>query len=276
MLDSLSPNSPTGRPRLAVIALAVALASTAGYAFHKGHSLNQMEDRTAQLQSSLTQTQQQLQQMSAKLTELQTPPQPAPEPVRVAPVKRKTSAGRSRVADGRLRKMQTQLDEHGRAIESTRQDLANTRTELQGSIARTSGELAALQRKGERNYFEFDIEKSKQFQSKGPLGIRLKKANVKNQFADLELMVDDRKLTKKHVNLYEPTLFYAEESDHPVEIVINSVTKNHIRGYVSTPKYRRSELAAMSSPQPAPADAAAGSSAPPVKTRERLGAPKQQ
>ena len=84
-----SPNeSPVGRSRLAIIVLAVALATTSGYAFHKGHSLNQMEDRTAQLQSSLSDTQQQLQQMSAKLTALQTPPQPVSEPLAAAPARR--------------------------------------------------------------------------------------------------------------------------------------------------------------------------------------------
>ncbi|HUQ49547.1 MAG TPA: hypothetical protein VM056_02445 [Terriglobales bacterium] len=258
MFDSFSPASPAGRPRLAVLALAIALAVTAGYAVQKGHSLNQMEGRTTQLQSSLAETQQQLQQVSAKLTEMQTPP-PQPE---AAQVNTPRKASGTRVAPSRLRKMQRTLDEHGRAIQSTREELATTR----GEVARTSGQIAVLQRKGERNYFEFDIEKSKQFQANGPVGIRLKKANVKNQFADLELMVDDRKLTKKHVNLYEPTLFYAEESDHPVEIVINSVTKNHIRGYVSTPKYRRSQLAAMSPSEGTLADG----SVRPVKERVRM------
>ena len=33
----------------------------------------------------------------------------------------------------------------------------------------------------------------------------------------------------------------------PVELVINSITKDHIHGYVSAPKYRQSELASMQS-----------------------------
>jgi hypothetical protein len=31
-----------------------------------------------------------------------------------------------------------------------------------------------------------------------------------------------------------------------VELVINSITKDHIHGYVSAPRYRQSELASMS------------------------------
>ena len=32
----------------------------------------------------------------------------------------------------------------------------------------------------------------------------------------------------------------------PLELVINSISKNHIHGYISTPKYRQADLAAMS------------------------------
>jgi len=66
-------------------------------------------------------------------------------------------------------------------------------------------------------------------------------------------MVDDRQLSKKHLNLFEPAVFYTESSEQPLEIVINNVTKNHIHGYISAAKYRAAELAAMtdSAPQPA-------------------------
>jgi len=153
----------------------------------------------------------------------------------------------------RLQKMQSQLDAQNKAIEdtqsqiaSTQGDLNNTRTELTGSIARTHDELVLLEKKGERNYYEFDIDKSKQFQHNGPFGVRLRKANAKHQYADLELMVDDRNLSQKHVNLYQPVMFYTPDNPQPVELVINKITKDHIHGYVSAPRYRQSELASMS------------------------------
>jgi hypothetical protein len=106
--------------------------------------------------------------------------------------------------------------------------------------------LVLLEKKGERSYYEFDLSKAKQFQHDGPFGVRLKKANTKHQYADLELMVDDRNLSQKHVNLYQPVMFYMPDSGQPVELVINSITKDHIHGYVSAPRYRQSELASMS------------------------------
>jgi len=131
-------------------------------------------------------------------------------------------------------------------LAGTQGDLVNTRTELSGSIAHTHDELVLLEKKGERNYVEFDIAKSKQFRRAGPLELRLKKANSKHDFADLDLLVDDRNLTQKHVNLYQPVLFSTPDSPQPVEVVINSIAKDHIHGYVAAPKYRQSELASMS------------------------------
>jgi hypothetical protein len=110
----------------------------------------------------------------------------------------------------------------------------------------SSSWVRAIQKKGERNYYDFDIRKSRQFQHEGPFGIRLKRANSKHQYADLELMVDDRNLSQKHVNLYQPVMFYAPDSPQPVELVINNVSKDHIHGYASAPKYSQSELTSMS------------------------------
>jgi len=166
--------------------------------------------------------------------------------------------------DERFNKMQTQLDAQGKAIDDARGDLANTRTELSGSIARTHDELVLLEKKGERSYLEFDLTKSKQFARKGPLSVSLRKANVKQQYADLQLIVDDRQVTQKHVNIFQPAMFYQADGSQPTEIVINQITKDHIHGYVSAPKYKQSELAAAS-------NAANGQQA--NATRQRLPLP---
>src|SRR5665213_4541036 len=163
------------------------------------------------------------------------------------------SAAHRQKEDPRYKKLQSQLDAQGKAIEDTRNDLAGTkgdlvttRTELSGSIAHTHDELVGLQKRGERNYAEFDISKSKEFKHTGPLSLRLKKANNKHQYADLELLVDDRNLSQKHVNLYQPLMFSTPDNPQPVEIVINDISKDHIHGYVAASKYKQSELASMS------------------------------
>jgi len=173
--------------------------------------------------------------------------------------------------DPRWKKVQAQLDAQGKDIEATRQEIASARSDLEGSIARTHDELVVLQKKGERNYYEFDLDKSKNFHTSGPVGISLRKANTKHEYADLELLVDDRQLSKKHLNLYEPVIFYPSEERQAVELVINSISKNHIHGYISAAKYKASELAQSSAPSPT---TNAPQEPPAVKARHKLEAPK--
>ena len=159
--------------------------------------------------------------------------------------------------DARWRQMQMKLADQQKEINTTREEssqasqqlrnnLNSTRDELSGSIAKTHDELAVLQKRGERNYYEFQIDKSKQFHAEGPLSLSLRKANVKRGYYDLVLVVDDRQLEKRHVNLYEPLMFTLSDRPQPVELVVNQINKNQVKGYVSEPKYKKSELAAAS------------------------------
>jgi hypothetical protein len=244
---------------LVAVLMFAALMAGFGYGLHQRNQAQRLLAQNQQVTAALDQTRGQIDALNGKLNEMMAAQQAREE---AAAARRKPSGAaiRLRRDDPRWKKMQSQLDAQGKAIDSTRQDLDSTRqdlagakTELGDSIARTHGELVLLQKKGERNYYEFDIDKTKQFSRQGPVGIRLKKANTKHGYADLELMVDDAKLSQKHVNLFQPVMFYAGDNGQPVQLVINQVTKNHIHGYVSEPKYKPSELAAAS---PAPSAAA--------------------
>lgn len=237
--------------RVAPVAIAVVIAgSGAGYAVHAHHAADQMAAQNQQENAALLAARNQLNDLTAKVNALQarneTPvAQPAPV-VAPPPIIHRVGKPRAgRVQDQRLTKMQAQLDAQGKEIEDTRGDLTNTRTELTGSIARTHDELVVLEKRGERSYFEFDVTKSKEFKHEGPVGISLRKANVKNAYADLQLIVDDRTMAQKHVNLYQPVMFYQSDSEQPIQVVINDISKDHIHGYVSAPAYRKSELASM-------------------------------
>lgn len=248
---SVSKSGAGSRPgSLALgIALIAALAVLTGYAFHAHSVSKQLVAQNDALTASLASTRGQLDQLNAKvnsLTEEQQVAKPAAaRPGAVSVTRHATRHHSTRTGDPRWKELQGQLSEQGRQIQDTRQELSSTRTELQGSIARTHDELVLMQKKGERNYFEFDVDKSGEFQHNGPIGVRLRKANTKHEYADLELMVDDFKVSKKHVNVFEPVVFYIPESQLPVELVINSIGKNHIHGYVSEPKYKGSDLQAM-------------------------------
>lgn len=256
MEESLIPTVvPVVRRAAPFVAAVVVAAGGFGYAVHEHHSAQSLSNQNQQMTAQLDATRSQLNVLNAKVNELmtQTAPKPspavpeaAPTPAPSRPAVRRRVVHRPSAVDLRFKKLQSQLDAQGKAIDQTRGDLVSARTELSGGIAKNHTELVALERKGEHNYFEFNIDKTREFKREGPLSVKLKKANVKHQYADLLLIVDDRDLSQKHVNLFQPVMFYQPDSTQPVEVVINQISKDHIHGYVSAPKYRQSELAAMS------------------------------
>lgn len=263
--------------RVVIVVMAIAVVLSAGVALHERTSATQavaQNDRTA---SALKDTQAQVQLLTEKINAMAAAPPPAPAPAASSTpvakhvVVRRKEDPRWKKVQARLDEQGKQIDEYGKQIDATRLDLSSARTELQGSIARTHDELVVLQKKGERSYYEFDLDKSKQFRAQGPVGLRLRKADTKHQFADLELMVDDTKVSQKHVNLLQPVIFYSGEGGRPVEIVINRINKNHIHGYVSEPKYRSSELAVVNAT--APADGSQAQAAPSAPARRKLTLP---
>ena len=250
------------------------------YAEREHRAATQATTQTEQMSAALSSTRSEIDQLNSKINTLNSlvaassETQQAAQARVVAPTPKAVVHKRA-AEDSRYKKLQSQIDAQGKAIDDTRSDLSNTRTELTGSIARTHDELVLLQKKGERNYYEFDVAKSKQFNFDGPVGVRLKKANVKHDYADLELMIDDRSLSQKHVNIYQPVMFYTPDIPQPIELVINSITKDRIRGYISSPKYRQSELAAMQTAGSATAASAGttgGSTVMPV--RQKLPVPR--
>ena len=83
---------------------------------------------------------------------------------------------------GEMGQVKQKLDEHGKAIEETRGALQRAIGDLgeqSGLIARNYEEVQDLKRKGERDYFDFNIKKSKQFDRVGPIALRLRGADVK-------------------------------------------------------------------------------------------------
>ena len=264
----------------ALALIAVVFIGLFGYSIHERNAANQFARENDQPSATLQDTRAQIDALNAKLNavaaEQRQQAQPAPEPVRRLAAH--PAAVRHSKPDPRWKKFQEQLDSQGqkidaqnKEIDATRQDPASTRTDLTSSIAKTHDELVVLQKKGQRNYYEFDVDKSKHYFHAGPVEVSLRKADTKHQYADLNLMVNDREMQQKHLNLYQPASFYPGEEQQPLLVVVNSITKNHIHGYISAPKYRDSELAAVTdatTQAAAPADSANPSSGPQLRPRQ--------
>jgi len=163
-----------------------------------------------------------------------------------ARVRRPADDPRWQRVESRLADQEQRIAGAKRDVEDARAELegklSSTKDELGGSIAKTHDELVALQKRGERNYSEFTLDRSKDFRKVGPVSLALRKADTKHKRYNLELIVEDVKLEKKNVSLYEPVYLTLSDRPQPMEVVVNQISKNEVRGYVSQPKYRKSEL----------------------------------
>lgn len=161
----------------------------------------------------------------------------------ISDVKQTATQANSKIADvstdvGTLRSQasatQSQLDKTIADLKSTTGDLGVQ----SGLIATNASELQALRRLGERNYFEFKLgkEAEKKPQRVGDITIQIKKIDPKHNKFTINVMADDKLTEKKDKNVNEPVQFYTSKAHQPYEIVVNSVQKDQISGYLSTPK----------------------------------------
>ena len=132
-------------------------------------------------------------------------------------------------------------------------DVAQTKAELQGAeaklqsmtgdlgiqsglIATNAKELDILKHKGDRNYYQFTLNKGAKPAPFSGVSLSLKKADPKHSRYTLEVDADDEKIEKKDKGLDEPVQFYTGKNNLLYELVINNINKNQVVGYLSTPK----------------------------------------
>lgn len=184
-----------------------------------GHAKIEAQRHAEQLADKLAQAQQQQQQqVAAELTD----------------IKQGAATTNSKIAD-------VSTD-----VASTKTELQNTVADLKrmtgdmgvmsGRIATNGQELSALKALGERNYYEFNIAKSKTPQKVANIQIWVKKADAKRNRFTIDMLADDKRVEKKDRTINEPVQFYVAKARQPYELVVNQVTKDRIVGYLATPK----------------------------------------
>jgi len=131
-------------------------------------------------------------------------------------------------------------------VASTKSDLETTKSQLNrvvgdagvmsGLIATNHGELEVLKHKGDRNYYEFTLQKGAKPILVSSIKLQLKKVDEKRSRFTLNVSSDDRNIEKKDRSLDEPVQFYSGKDPLLYEIVVNSMDKNKVSGYLATPK----------------------------------------
>ncbi len=138
----------------------------------------------------------------------------------------------------------TDLNNTKTALESVRSDLGMARSEMGTLIARNHDDIEQLRKLGERDYFEFTVDRKNPVHVAG-VGLALKKTNVKRHRFNLDLVADDVRVEKKDRTINEPIFFYVSGSKKPYELVVNEVKSDTVKGYLSAPKGAK-EVAASS------------------------------
>jgi hypothetical protein len=121
-------------------------------------------------------------------------------------------------------------------LDATKNSLTMTRGEFGTLIAKNHDEVEELRRLGERDYYEFTIDKKNQREKVGDLMVELRSANPKKNLFTVAIYVDDARYEKRNRSANEPIYFFTHGSRAPVEFTVNQVGKDKITGYLSVPK----------------------------------------
>jgi len=166
----------------------------------------------------------------------------AAQAAEIGTVKESATAANAKIADvstdvggvkTNLSATQAELQKTIAALKSTQGDLG-----VQSGLIATNGqELAALKLRGERNYTDIKLGKTKKAVKFADITLLLKDADTKRNRYTVQVMADDKLTEKKDKSINEPVQFYTAKGGHiPYELVINQVNKNEIVGYLATPK----------------------------------------
>lgn len=130
-------------------------------------------------------------------------------------------------------------------LTATKTELANAEAAMQtmkgdlgvqsGLIATNAKELDVLKHMGDRNIYEFTLQKGRR-QAVATVALELKKADQKHSKFTLSVYSDDKEIPKKDRSLDEPIQFFTGKDHLLYELVVNNIAKNQIQGYIATPK----------------------------------------
>jgi len=131
-------------------------------------------------------------------------------------------------------------------VAATKQELEATKAKLErtigdlgqqsGLIAKTREDLDFLKRRGEKNYYEFTLQKGGRPTPVSTISLQLKKADPKKSKFTMNVIADDKTIEKKDRTAYEPMQLITGRERQMYEIVVMSVEKNKVSGYLATPK----------------------------------------
>jgi len=256
------PESQSNVGKWILIALVVAYVGASAFFIYDQHgklekvtqdqaaSQKQIGDLTKRMQSAEADSETLAQQLGMTKKELAT---------RAAELQRQQQVASARIAEqaaeekkdvgavaGEVGNVKTDVGGVKTDVAATKASLEATIAKLQGTIgdlgvqsgliANTRSDLEALKHKGDRQYYEFTLLKGTKPQAFSTVALQLKKTDPKRGKYTLNVTADDKTIEKKDRNQSEPVQFYTGRDHMLYELVVWTVDKKKITGYLSTPK----------------------------------------
>ena len=147
--------------------------------------------------------------------------------------------GKVGLVESDISSVKEEIAEAKSKIDSTGSVLELTKEELQVMsewVSSNSSEIGQLRDLNERSYLTFRLPKSGKMHKVGDVLMRLRKTEPGRHRFSIELLADDRKMVKKGHYVNEPLQFYVGDSKRSYEIVMTSVKKDQVMGFLATPK----------------------------------------
>ena len=141
----------------------------------------------------------------------------------------KASTDDVKSVDGKVDGVRTDLS-------GTQNDLKMAKSELGTLIAKNHEEVEQLRHLGERDYIEFTIDAKNKPQKVGSFMVELRGTNPTKKRYNVSLIVDDSRIERKNLPVNEPIFFHQGSDRRPLELVVNTVAKDKVTGYISVPK----------------------------------------
>jgi hypothetical protein len=133
-------------------------------------------------------------------------------------------------------------------LDATKNSIQMARSEMGTLIARNHDEIDQLRRLGQRDYFEFTVQRKSGATKVGTIQIQLKDTNTKKNRYTINVLADDNSFEKKDRSVNEPIFFYTGGTRQAIELVVNKVTKSTATGYLSVPKATAATSASTATP----------------------------
>ena len=245
MLDRTDPSTEGGVDTVKIILLVIAFA----YVLVSGYMLVDMHGRISDLERKHVATDQ---RNSALESDLKNKVDALASQVGMTQeelAKKSAALQQSQhAAVSRLSEQQKQaISEVNTQVSGVKSNLETTNAKLNsaigdlgvqsGLIAHSRDELELLKHRNDRTYYEFTLLRGKPPTRVSTVSLQLKSVDPKKNRFTLSVLADDKTVEKRDRNTEEPLQFYTGKDHQSLyEVVVFTVTKNQVTGYLSTPQ----------------------------------------